>query len=321
MKFLFGFFIFSGCFQSFLAGAHERDAEAIQASLNSTGRDYLYLFVTDSEKILNSLQLNQFLKTSYETKQLSYNHQRIDERKEFRKRLDNAIRFEREEGLGNDISVKFILEMRKMALEILQTQYLSAGEGAHLILDVFNLLEKLSDREFPHNYFLLQAADTIRKNTHSLMDPKSKDLVLSILFGIITVERDGPRSLRHLFGILDFLDSELKIASPEHLEFLAHQAVGFYINGSYDFIGVRKTPDPDSPYLKFGIDRVRIHLVRLVKDLLPKIEGEKERIYLERDLANLRLKFSEVERILSAGLRAKNVSENVGCRRRLLHVP
>jgi hypothetical protein len=124
-----------------------------------------------------------------------------------------------------------------------------------------------------------------------------------------------------LFGILDFLDSELKIASSEHLEFLADHVVGFYINRSYDFIGVRKTPNEDSPYLKFGIDRSRIHLVRLVKDLLPKIEGEKERIYLERNLANLRLKFSEVERILSARLRAKNVSEKVGCRRRLLNSP
>jgi hypothetical protein len=127
----------------------------------------------DSEKLLNSLRSDPLLKTYYETKQLSYGHQRIEERKMFRKRLNNAIRFEMKEGLGNDISVKFILEMRKMALEILQTQYLSAGEGSHLILDVFNLLEELPGKKFPHNYFLLQAADTIRRNTHSLMDPKS----------------------------------------------------------------------------------------------------------------------------------------------------
>jgi hypothetical protein len=107
----------------------------------------------------------------------------------------------------------------------------------------------------------------------------------------------------------------LRAASSDHLAFLADNVVGFYIKRSYDFIGVRKTPDLNSPYLEFGIDRIRIHLVRLVKELLPKIANEKVRTGLERDLADLQLKFSEAERILGAQLRAKSMTR--GCRKRL----
>lgn len=316
MKLLFGFLIFVVCFQSFLAVAQESDAEAIEASLNSAGRDYLYLFVSDSKKILDRLQSDPFFRSQYEQQDLFFLHDRIEERKELDRRFQNARKFEKEKGLGNDISNKFILVMRKTALEILQTQYLSAGEGSHLIFDVFNLLEKLSDKELPRNYFLLEAADAIRNNDSSLMDPISKDLVLSVLFGIISVSGDKSLSLRHLFGILDFLDSELRIASGASLEFLARYLVGSYLKGSYDFIGVGKTPDPNSPYLKFGIDRIRIYLFRLVKELLPKIANEKARTKLERDLAALRVKFSEAERMLSAQQRAKS-KITAGCRKRL----
>jgi hypothetical protein len=222
-------------------------------------------------------------------------------------------------GLGNDLSVKFILEIRKTALELLRTRYLSAGEGVHMICYVFGLLEELPDKEFPRNYFLLEAANAIRKNAHPSMDLKAKDLILSGIF--VALSRDeilGLQSLRHLFGILDFFDSELRIASSEHLEFLAHHIVDFYIKRSYDFISVKKASQPNSSYLSFGIDRIRIHLVRLVRDLLPKIENERERAELARDLANLKLKFSEAERIIGARLRAKNMSTSMGCRKRLL---
>ncbi|MBK7842632.1 MAG: hypothetical protein IPJ71_02895 [Bdellovibrionales bacterium] len=316
MNFFFGFFIFLGCFHSFLAEGTESDAEAIETSLKSAGRDYLQLFVTDSQEIPEALQSNKDFRLEYERKGQAYKHQHGIQLRNLYRLLREARLYEEKNGLGNDLSVKFILEMRKTALEILQTRYLSAGEGVYLIFDIFELLEELADKELPRNYFLLEAADAIRKNADPLMDLKAKDLILSGVFVQLSVDRGGPQSLRHLFGILDFLDSELRIASLDNLAFLADQVVGFYIKRSYDFIGVRKTPDPNSPYLEFDIDRIRIHLVKLVKELLPKIANEKARIKLERDLEALQVKFSEAERILSAQQRAKS-KITAGCRKRL----
>lgn len=221
MNFLFGLFIFVGCFQSFLVEAKESDAGAIEASLNSAGRDYLQFFITDSQEILNDLQRSKDFRLEYEKKKgRVYEHQRGIQLRDLYRLLRAALLHEEENGLGNDLSVKFILEMRKSTLEILRTRYLSAGEGVHLICDIFDLLEELPDKRLPRNYFLLEAADAIRKNADPLMDLKAKDLILSGVFVQLSVDRGGPQSLRHLFGILDFLDSELRAAIRTTLFFL-----------------------------------------------------------------------------------------------------
>jgi hypothetical protein len=180
VNFLFGLFIFVGCFQSFLVEAKESDAGAIEASLNSAGRDYLQFFITDSQEILNDLQRSKDFRLEYEKKKgRVYEHQRGIQLRDLYRLLRAALLHEEENGLGNDLSVKFILEMRKSTLEILRTRYLSAGEGVHLICDIFDLLEELPDKRLPRNYFLLEAADAIRKNADPLMDLKAKDLILS----------------------------------------------------------------------------------------------------------------------------------------------
>ncbi|MBK8202701.1 MAG: hypothetical protein IPK68_10430 [Bdellovibrionales bacterium] len=216
--------------------------------------------------------------------------------------------------MGNDISVKFMFEMRRTALDILLTQHLTAGEGVHLILDVFELLEELSDKELPRNSFLLEAADAIRKNAHELMDARAKDLVLSGVIVVLSRDERGPQNLRHLFGVVDFLDSELRLASSEHFAFVAHHLVEFYIRRSYEFIGLKKASEPRSPNLKFGLDRIRMHLVKLIEDLLPKIESEQTRSALQRDLARLQLKYGEAKRIISSREREREQKKIGACR-------
>lgn len=315
MRFFLGFLLSLGLFHSILVGAKESELSEMEAALRSAGKSYLQFVV---EKSGQQLQEKRNESPPATVKGKGRYSKDFPQQHDLATTLRDAISLESISG-GNNITWKFLTEMRGLALSTLENEYLSPEEGAVLVYDIYSFLEELPGSKMSRNSFYLDAADAIRKNQNSHMNAESKELILSKVLVKISKDRVGPMSLRELFGTLDFLDSELRNGNSDQFVFLANQLIDNLLENTYEWVAIAKGPETGSPYLKFDIARARVHLILLIANLLPKVSDVKKRNELEQALKDLRIKLAESERIFEARQRQGNKIKT--CRNRLTPAP